>query len=311
MKALWHINSSKSEIRQEPISSHGEQQIQSLYSLVSCGTEFLVARGLVPEQLFQSMRVPYMDGDFSFPVKYGYSLVGRLADTNKIGHVMHPHQDVCLINATDFFEIPQGVPAKRAILASNLETALTAVWDAGVLPGERVTIIGFGLIGSLVARIVQDIPGVTLSIIEINSARKALAEEMGFEVSSFCKPNSFDTSFHCSGTEGGLQTAIDCVGHEGKVVEMSWYGSQTVSLNLGGDFHSNRKKLIASQVSHIPSHMTARWDHHRRKAVVFDLLQNAKYDTHITHEITLDEAADLFNAARTTPLPGLGYCIKY
>jgi threonine dehydrogenase-like Zn-dependent dehydrogenase len=252
-----------------------------------------------------------MGGDFSLPVKYGYSLIGRNVETGTIGHLMHPHQDECIVDPDDFFIIPEEVPAKRATLAANLETALTAVWDADMIPGQRVSVIGFGLIGSLIARLALDIPDVSLYVVETNPHRAQIAINMGFTIAKSLDPNSQDIAFHCSATESGLQSAIDGVGLEGKVIELSWYGSKPVSLKLGGDFHYLRKKIIASQVSHIPSHMTGQWDFRRRKEAVFELLKDPAYDAHITHELSLGEAAELFNTARTSPLPGLGYCIKY
>lgn len=315
MKALWHIDENQSKVKtNDSIHAPGHKlHVRSLYSLISLGTELLVARGLIPTNTHSAMRVPHMEGEFMFPVKYGYSLVGEISSTGTRCHVMHPHQSECLIDPDDFFEVPFEIPAKRATLAANLETALNGIWDGAVKPGERVAVVGFGMIGSLIARIAADIPGTMVHIIEVNAARKAYVEQFGFSLledsSEAIAP--FDVAFHTSATQEGLQTAIDLVGLEGRVVEMSWYGNRHVSLSLGGEFHIMRKQIISSQVGRIPSTMSARWDFQRRKETVFELLRNPAFDQHITHEVSLEEAADLFNAWRTQAPEGLGYCIRY
>lgn len=315
MKALWHLDPETSAIKPGslPETTSPSVHVGSLYSLISIGTELLVARGNVPESLHEFMRVPYMEGEFLFPVKYGYSLVGAITGTGTLCHLMHPHQSECLIDPEDFFEIPTDIPPKRAILASNLETALTGIWDGVIKPGERIAVIGFGMIGSLIARIAAGIPGTTVKVVEVQESRRKFAVQFGFTLlddpTEALEP--FDVAFHTSGTGIGLQTAIDLVGLEGRVIEMSWYGNRSVSVHLGGEFHTLRKQLISSQVSNIPVAMQARWDHRRRMQAVFDLLRNPVYDQHITHEISLEEAAELFNQWRSIPAEGIGYCIKY
>lgn len=315
MKALWHLNANQSEVKttDSPNASGHKVHIKSLYSLISLGTERLVAHGLIPSELHSIMRVPYMEGEFIFPVKYGYSLVGEMTNTRIHCHLMHPHQSQCIIDPDDAFEIPPGIPAKRAVLASNLETALNGIWDSAVKPGERVAVIGFGMIGSLIARIASNIPGTCVEVVEVNATRRGYAEQFGFTLiedpTEAIAP--YDVAFHTSGTQEGLQTAIDLVGMEGRVIEMSWYGNKPVTLNLGAEFHSMRKQIISSQVGRIPANMSARWDFYRRKKIVFDILRDPAFDQHITHEVSLEEAAELFNNWRTNPPEGLGYCIRY
>lgn len=315
IKALWHINSRDTEIRSAALPQKEREQVhlKSLYSLISLGTELTVARGQVPEKLHTSMRVPYQEGEFLFPVKYGYSLVGQMENSNALFHVMHPHQSECIVYENDLFEIPLGIPAKRATLASNVETALTAIWDGEIKPGERIAIVGFGMIGSLIARIASGIEGSRVEVIDPNKTRQEYARQFGFLIledpADAIEP--FDIAFHSSATQEGLQTAIDIVGKEGRIIEMSWYGNRPVTLNLGGDFHLLRKKIISSQVSSIPLRMQGQWDYRRRKQAVFELLKDPVYDQHITHEVSLEEAAELFNAWREGSPEGLGYCIRY
>ena len=313
-RALWHIDNSTSLIKEGELSSSLESvTVESAYSLVSLGTELLIARGLVPPEMYHDMKVPYMAGDFKMPVKYGYSLTGRLRETGAHIHVMHPHQDLCNVHESHTFEIPKDIPLKRATLASNLETALNAVWDAQLMPGERVLVVGCGMIGSLVSRITSNIPGCVLQVFDPHEDRMRYADGFGFSLLE--DPDGaiapFDVAFHCSGTGQGLQLALNLVGKEGRVVELSWYGTHPVNISLGGAFHSLRKRIISSQVGSIPPHMSSRWDFRRRKETVFELLKDSAYDQHITNVITLDEAATLFNTWRHESPKGLGYCIQY
>lgn len=315
--ALWHTSPEKSEIKQAAsFEISGEIcEIQSLYSLVSTGTERLVATGKIPTGLYNSMQVPYMEGDFSLPVKYGYSLVGEVVKGPLLGktvHLLHPHQDYCKVAAADVFPIPDEVPAVRATLASNLETAVNAVWDSGVSVGDRVAVVGFGIIGSLVARLLAQLPAVSLTILEKDPDRIKMAKSMGFEVS----PNEnlstpLDIAFHCSSTAAGLQTCIDTVGLEGKVIELSWYGDKSVELNLGGTFHPQRKVIISSQVSQIPASHQHRWDFRRRKEAVFELLKNPDFDLHTPKTTPFTNLPEVFSEIRKGSSKQLVWIVDY
>lgn len=318
-KAFWHLSSEKSAWRETdlPAPDVDHCQVQSLYSFISLGTEKTVANGLVPPQVATQMQVPYMEGTFDFPIKYGYSLVGKIVNEShphfgRLVHVMHPHQSRFNVANQAISLLPDSVPAKRAVLTSNLETALNATWDANLSAGDKVLLVGFGNIGALLACIVNEMPSVDLHILEKNESRIAKAKEMGFaQVHKSISTDDFDIAFHCSASEQGLQTCVDSLGNEGKVIELSWFGTKTVNLKLGANFHHRRLKIISSQVSKIPTSHQPRWDYKRRKNAVLDLLKNPIYDQVLTNEISMDDAVDFFKKLRTEQLPGLGYCLKY
>jgi threonine dehydrogenase-like Zn-dependent dehydrogenase len=258
-----------------------------------------------------------MAGTFSFPVKYGYSLVGtiRRGPKNRLGelvHVMHPHQDRSIVRTEDAFPLPASVPAKRATLASNLETAVNAIWDSKIKLGENALVVGFGIIGSLIARLIQFGAGTDVAVVDASPAKGELARNLGFEtiLPEKIEP-SFDLAFHASGTSEGLQTAIDSVAFEGKIIEMSWYGTDKVNISLGEDFHSLRKKIISSQVSHIPNELQPRWDLKRRKKLVFKLLENPAFDSHLTHNVPFSKLPELFQELKSSVSEGLGYLVEY
>ena len=317
-QALWHISATKSTLQSTSLPQILSNQvaIKSLYSLVSTGTEKLVATGQVPPSMHQLMRVPSMGGDFSFPVKYGYSLVGQVTSKGNLKgqlvHLLHPHQDALVTDSTNISLVPPNIPAKRAALASNMETALNAIWDSGVSVGDKVVVCGFGMIGGLVARLLALMPAVEVVVLEKNAYRIDQAIQMGFTTNP-SNLKDFDYSFHTSGSSSGLQACIEAVGMEGKIIELSWYGTKAVQLQLGADFHYHRKQIISSQVGHVPFAKNARWDYARRKAVVWELLKNPVFDAHITHEIPFGESPAFFEDLRqgTVLNEGLGWVLKY
>ena len=311
--ALWHTDETTTELREVELANTG-LKVRSLYSLISTGTERLVAKGEVPIELQDKMRVPGMQGAFSFPLTYGYSLVGQVEASghdlhHKYVHLLHPHQSVVRWPAAQLSVIPEGIPPLRATLASNLETVVNAIWDGNVQIGDRVLVVGFGMIGALLCRVLSQIPALELEVVEKEAERRALATEMGFALHGV--GGGFDCAFHTTAQSAGLQTALDAVGQAGRVVELSWYGTRQATLSLGGHFHYGRQQIISSQVSHLPAQKAARWDFARRKAVVFRLLKQAGFDQHITQLIDLRDAPAHFHEIRSGYPPALGTAIRY
>jgi len=300
-----------------PSLKKGWCEIQTLFSAVSPGTERLVLTGKIPLSQYKEMKCPYMGGDFSFPIKYGYSVVGiiKKGPRKRIGeriHVIHPHQDRCVVRTQDTYPLPSHIPSQRAVLASNLETAVNAMWDSEIRLGEKVLVVGFGSIGSLIARLVQDNFGTDVKVVDTLPDKRKMAQSMGFDVVYPHKNSTlFDLAFHTSGTSQGLQTSINSVSQEGRVIELSWYGTQKVHLSLGESFHKGRKKIISSQVSRIPAELQSRWDLRRRKKLVFDLLEDSVFDSHITHRIPFLELPRLFQKFKNHSSKGVGYLIEY
>jgi threonine dehydrogenase-like Zn-dependent dehydrogenase len=318
--ALWHISPRASEIIGQDLTDTNENLllIESLYSLVSLGTERVVSRGLVPQAVWTQMRVPGMEGSFSLPCKYGYSLAGRVLKgparyLGRMVHVMHPHQDVVYAEASSVFLIPDEVPPQRAVLAGNFETAVNAVWDSEISVGDTVVIAGFGLIGALIAMLVSDIPGVTVKVHETNEKRCRVAMKMGFKpaLNAGDAAASFDVAFNTTADSEGLQFCIDNTGFEGQVTEVSYYGAERVSVLLGETFHTARKKIVMSQVSHIPGKKMGRWDQQRRKNLVFDLLRDNRYDSLVENIVPFWDAPGLFNNIRNGSIDEISVILRY
>jgi threonine dehydrogenase-like Zn-dependent dehydrogenase len=318
--ALWHTTAECSAILGEKLPDSIPQMllIKSLYSLVSLGTERLVASALIPVSVWNRMAVPYMEGSFSLPCKYGYSLVGKVMKgpakyKGKTVHLMHPHQDKCWAEPSSVYEVPPEIPARRAVLTSQVETAVNAIWDSRISLGDTILIAGFGLVGAIVALLASDIPGVKVSILEKNEYRKEMAREMGFQVME--KPEDsnevFDVAIHAAGDEKALQFCIDHIGYESQVTEISFYGKKSVSLSLGGTFHIDRKRIVVSQVSQIPTQRIARWDPERRKNLVFELLKDKRFDLLAGNIVPFEQASVMFNQIRHGVINDISLVFQY
>jgi NADPH:quinone reductase-like Zn-dependent oxidoreductase len=298
-EALWYSAPGQADIRQEALAPPGadEVRVRALFGAVSRGTEALVLAGRVPVSEFERMRAPFMAGNFPFPVKYGYATVGRIESGAEalLGHTvftLHPHQNFFNIPANAAMVLPDNLPPQRAVLAANMETALNAVWDAAPGPGDRIAIVGAGVVGSLVAYLCGRLPGAEVTLVDINPARAELAQALGV---GFARPETAngdcDLVVHASGNMAGLGTALRLAGNEATVLEMSWYGDAQVTAPLGGAFHSRRLRLISSQVGQIaPSHRP-RWSHRRRLAAALNLLTDARLDALLAPPVLFQDLA--------------------
>jgi threonine dehydrogenase-like Zn-dependent dehydrogenase len=314
-KALWHLTKSKSILKEVELNISYDTIIQSSYSLISAGTEKLVATGLVPEKLHETMKVPYMEGALGLPVKYGYSVTGRIVSSgifekDALVHIMHPHQDLICADAKNCTLIPAFIPLKRATLVANMETVVNAIWDANLTHNNSILIAGYGTVGALLARVCKTRFNAHVDFIERNEDRINALKMHGYQLASIEKYN-YDIAFNCSASNEALQYCIDHVDEEGSIIELSWYGDIKVTLSLGETFHSMRKKIISSQVSNIPKSKRAEWNYEKRKQLAFEYLKDPFFDYLITDEIPFEETPHFFERLRNDNLNGIGYCIKY
>ena len=285
-RAFWLTGHEQGELREEELREPGPDEVllHGGWSGVSRGTEGLVWRGGVPPELADRMRVPFQEGDFPWPVKYGYCRVGRLGDSRKWGFALAPHQSAQVLPRSMVRVLPPGVPPERAVLAANLETALNGVWDAQPGPGDRVTIVGAGVVGALVGWLVSRIPGTEVTLVD-PADRSVLSDAFGVRcVGPEAAPREQDLVVHASGTAAGLGTALACAGEEALVLELSWYGSEPVAAPLGNAFHPRRLTLKSSQVGQLPPHRRPRWDYPRRMGVVLELLRHDELDVLVDSE---------------------------
>ncbi|MDY7116869.1 zinc-binding alcohol dehydrogenase [Halomonas sp. SSL-5] len=299
--AFWTLAPGQGELRQEPLPAprQGEVRVRALYGAVSRGTEALVFQGRVPESEWRRMRAPFQAGDFPWPVKYGYVSVGLVEagpETLEGREVfcLYPHQDRYVVPAAAVTPLPAGLPAARAVLAANLETAINGCWDAEPRVGDRIAVIGAGVVGALVAWLCAAIPGTRVRLVDVSPGRAELARALGVEFALAGEaPGDNDVVIHASGNPAGLRQALSLAGDEARVVEMSWYGDREASLPLGEAFHSRRLRLIGSQVGRLPAERTPRWDHRRRLALALELLCDPRLDALISGESDFHELPTL------------------
>lgn len=305
-RALWVTGPQQAALRETPWAlTQGDLEISTLFTAISRGTERLVFEGRVPEGEHETMRAPFQQGDFSFPVKYGYSAVGRVMNTLREGEIvfaLFPHQTGFGVPPAAALPVPANVPPARAVLAANMETALNIIWDAGITAGDRVAIIGCGVVGALVGYLAARIPGTDVCLVDIDPARADLATALGC---TFAVPQQAiadaDVVIHASASEAGLAMAIALAGLEAIVIEASWYGSGTTRAPLGGRFHQRRLRLVASQVGRIPSDHAARWTYARRLAKALELLADPALDALISGETAFEGLADSYGSILANP----------
>ena len=318
--ALWLVEPGRAELRAEhmDVRRPGGVEVRTLFSGVSRGTEALVFRGEVPASEFRRMRAPFQAGDFPAPLKYGYISVGRIIDADLnalIGqHVfcLYPHQTRYRVPASAVHPLPEEVPPERGILGAQMETAINGIWDAQPSLGDRIAVVGAGVLGCLCGWLASKIPGCEVQLIDVNPARAQTAVALGIEFSAPEQARSdADLVIHASGTEQGLIKALALAGVEAKVLELSWFGSRPVTLPLGAAFHQRRLSLCSSQVGNLPLRQRARWDMRRRMRLALSLLADPALDVLITGEDAFADLPRVMKALATGPGDTLMHRIRY
>ncbi|MFE9939782.1 zinc-dependent alcohol dehydrogenase [Streptomyces hirsutus] len=316
--AFWLDSPGRGEIREVALPGPGEDEVlvRSLYSGVSRGTETLVFRGHVPESQHAAMRAPFQEGDFPGPVKYGYLNVGVVEEGPRtlVGRTvfcLYPHQTRYVVPASAVTPVPDTVPARRAVLAGTVETAVNALWDAAPLIGDRIAVVGGGMVGSSVAALLARFPGVRVQLVDADPARAKTAEALGV---GFALPGDAlggcDLVVHASATEQGLARSLELLSAEGTVIELSWYGDRKVSLPLGEDFHSRRLVIRSSQVGTVSPTRPGR-SYADRLALALDLLADPALDALVTGESEFAELPALMPRLASGEIPALCHLVRY
>jgi len=291
--------------------------VRTLVSGVSRGTESLVFRGGVPASQYDAMRAPFQEGDFPGPVKYGYLNVGLVESgpARLVGRTvfcLHPHQTAYVVPADAVSVVPDDVPARRAVLAGTVETAVNALWDARPLVGDRVAVVGAGMVGLCVARLLARVPGVSVTVVDTDGSRADVAGALG---ARFARPgdapDGLDLVVHASATSAGLQTSLDLLAADGVVTDLSWYGDIPVELHLGGRFHAARLGVRASQVGEIAEARRGRRTHADRMALALRLLTDPMFDALLTGESEFDELPEVMGKLASGSIPALCHTITY
>ena len=319
VRAFWIEDRSLGAIRAgDPVSpKSGEVVVEALFSGISRGTETLVFQHRVPPSQYAAMRCPFQEGEFPAPVKYGYSVVGRVVHgpENLLGRVvfvLHPHQTRFVVPATAAVPIPPEVPPGRAVLAANMETALNALWDAEVIAGDRVCVIGAGVVGLLTGWLAAGIPGVSVLLTDTDPAKATAAGALGLPFQRDAEgAGDFEIIVHASGNPEGLRTALAIAAFEARIIEMSWFGDREVSLPLGEAFHSRRLSIRSSQVGTVVASRRARWTHRRRLELALRLLADDRLDALISDESPFESLPKVMRNLAQGKMPALCHRIRY
>jgi threonine dehydrogenase-like Zn-dependent dehydrogenase len=318
-RAFWVREPGVGEIREVQLPAAGPDDVlvRTLYSGVSRGTETLVFTGRVPVDQYDLMRAPFQDGSFPGPVKYGYLNVGVVEDgppplLGRVVFCLYPHQTRYRVPADAVSVVADGVPPRRAVLAGTVETAVNALWDVPPLLGDDVAVVGAGMVGCCVARLLARFPGVRVTLVDVDASRADVAERLGVE---FATPDAArggrDLVVHASATSAGLQRALSLLAPEGSVVELSWYGDAPVSVHLGGAFHSGRLSIRASQVGRVAPARRSSRSLADRRALALDLLHDEAFDALLSGESAFAELPDVLPKVADGSLPALCHTIAY
>ncbi len=318
-RAYWLRAPGVGEIRPVtlPEPEPDEVLVRTVRSAVSRGTEALVFMGRVPPDQYAAMRAPFQEGDFPAPVKYGYLSVGIVERgpaelCGRAVFCLYPHQTGYVVPAVAVSVVPEGVPPARAVLAGTVETAVNALWDAAPLLGDRVAVVGAGMVGCCVARLLSRFPGMLTTLVDVDPSRADVAAALGVE---FALPSDAaggrDLVVHASATSAGLQRSLELLAPEGTVIDLSWYGDREVRLSLGGAFHSRRLGIRASQVSTVPPARRGRRTTAERLALALELLRDPAFDALITGQSRFDELPDVMARLAAGELPALCHTITY
>jgi threonine dehydrogenase-like Zn-dependent dehydrogenase len=317
-RAFWLNSPGRGEIRDVDLPAPGEDEVlvRALCSGVSRGTETLVFRGGVPESQHAAMRAPFQEGDFPGPVKYGYLSVGVVEEgpetlLGRTVFCLYPHQTRYVVPAAAVTPVPDGVPAGRAVLAGTVETAVNALWDAAPLVGDRIAVVGGGMVGCSVAALLARFPGVRVQLVDADPARAKVAEALGV---GFASPGDAlgdcDLVVHASATEQGLARSLELLTAEGTVLELSWYGDRRVALPLGEAFHSRRLVIRSSQVGTVSPARASR-TYADRLALALDLLADPALDALVTGESAFEDLPEVLPKLASGEIPALCHRVHY
>jgi NADPH:quinone reductase-like Zn-dependent oxidoreductase len=318
-QAFWLRAPGCGEIRPVKLPEPGPADVvvRTVRSGISRGTETLVFRGGVPPDQRARMRAPFQEGEFPGPVKYGYLNVGAVEEgppdlRGRTVFCLYPHQTAYVVPAAAVAVVPDGIPPARAVLAGTVETAVNALWDAAPLVGDQVAVVGAGMLGCCVARLLRRFPAMRVTLVDVDPGRAEIAAALGVD---FALPEEADGGcdlvVHTSATSAGLQRALDLLAAEGTVIDLSWYGDTEVRLSLGGAFHTGRLGIRSSQVGVISPARASRRTAADRVALALELLRDPAFDALLTGESHFDELPEVMARLAAGSLPAVCHTITY
>jgi 2-desacetyl-2-hydroxyethyl bacteriochlorophyllide A dehydrogenase len=302
-RALVFAGPRRVEVIEEELAAPGPGQVlvRAVVSAISAGTELLAFRGQIPPELPLDDTLGALAGrTFAFPFRFGYASVGQViaagagaeAWQGRQVFAFHPHASAFVVSAADLVAVPGDLPAERAALLALMETAVNLVLDGQPLLGERVVVVGQGMVGLCTTALLARFPLERLQAIEAIPRRAEAARALGAEVVAAAR--DADLVYELSGDPAALDLAVAAAGPEGRVIVGSWYGAKRGAVDLGGGFHRGRLTIRSSQVSRIAPALSARWDRARRFAAAWRALGALDARPLITHRLPFAEAQQAY-----------------
>ncbi|MBI3164104.1 MAG: zinc-binding alcohol dehydrogenase [Chloroflexi bacterium] len=316
------------EVRTAPLPplQDDEVLVETFCSAISAGTEMLVYRGQFPH-LHDSQ--DGLSSDLEYPLAYGYACVGKVREVgrsvnrewqDKLVFAFQPHSSSFIIHPSSLIPMPHSLLPENACFLPNMETAVNLVQDGAPILGERVLVLGQGVVGLLTASLLSEFPLENLTAVDgIEMRRRELKVESGkLRVKSLTpadlRPStfdSFDLVFELTGSPAALNTAIEHTTFSGRIVIGSWYGQKRAEIDLGGSFHRSRIRLISSQVSSISPELSGRWDKPRRFEVAWQALERIQPQKWVTHRFSIDEAGKAYQLLDEHPQETIQVIFEY
>ena len=290
--SLWLKNENKPIIKKKILSYKKNSKtvlVKTLYSGISKGTERLVASGNISKDQFDIMKSPFQEGSFSFPIKYGYINVGKIVEgpkkyLNKNTFCLYPHQSLFKIDINNVNILKGNGDIRKYLLTANMETAINIFWDAQSKSNNKILIVGLGSVGLLTAFFFKINGYKNVYVFDNNKNKRKIANYLGLNFIDIRKIEKIDVAINTTANYKVLNSLMEKLSIEGKIVEASWYGKNKGEVALGGYFHSKRLKIISSQVSKIPKYMKNKYDFEGRLKLAIKSLKNSKLEKLITSE---------------------------
>lgn len=330
--SLYFVGPLKVELRAEELDAPGAGQVQvrSLVSAISAGTELMIYKGQAPQDLAADTEIAALSGSLAFPLKYGYSMAGVVTDLGegvdaewkgRRVFAFNPHETAFNADVKNLRILPEDCSDENAVFLGNMETAVNLIFDGEPRLGEKVAVVGQGIVGLLATALLARHPLAKLITIDGIEVRRELSQRFGahkvFAPDHFAEAGEFlgdgdaDLVYELTGNPEALNLALDLVGKHGRIVVGSWYGTRRAAVNLGEKFHRGRVKIISSQVSQIEPGLRGRWDKARRFEQAWKWLQEIKPSQLITHRFDFKRTDEAYQLLAERKEEVLGVVLKY
>jgi alcohol dehydrogenase len=332
-QSVYFLEPFRAELREEavPLLRPGEALVETVLSAISSGTELLIYRGLAPEELAVDETIQSLSGEFVFPLKYGYAAVGRVIDLglgaspeekttwqDRLVFAFNPHESHFVSATANLIPVPEDIVPEAAVFLPNMETAVSLVMDGRPVIGERVAVLGQGVVGLLTTALLAGLPLAGLVTLDAYPLRREWSSRLGATATidplrpearqqaldglqSEREFSGTDLTYEISGAPQALDLAIHLTGDHGRVVIGSWYGRKPVELSLGGRFHRAQMQLVSSQVSTLAAPWRGRWSKGRRLAVAWEMIRRHQPQRLITHRLPITQAAEVYRLLDERP----------